>query len=112
MCPQRGVLTCPTYSTQLTQLTDLRYSISLGCELRHAQQFLDRRLPLQGFKDPVLKHGAHSFFAREPQIFRRARAAQNRIMKTFINDHQLENPEAALVAALIALRTASALPEP
>src|SRR5438094_7288437 len=85
---------------------------SLPSSLRpgYFKQLLDRGAPRQHLAQTILEHRLHPAFAGQAKILGRARAPDNRIVKTLIEDHQLEDGLPSAVTGLLALRATRALP--
>src|SRR6266540_3097024 len=88
-----------------------RINDSTRRQLRHAEQFLNRRHPPHRLAQAVFEHRAHATFAGQAEILRRAGPLDDGIVEPLVQQHQLENALAALEPGALALRTARAAPQ-
>ena len=58
-----------------------------GGQMGYAKQFFDGRDALSGFEEAIFEHGLHPAFLAQFEKFRRAGAADDRVMKPLIEDH-------------------------
>src|SRR6266536_3238074 len=63
---------------------------SLGSCPGGFQHFLDRGVAREHLAQAVLEHRVHPLLAGQPKIFGRPRAADDRIVKAVIEDHEFE----------------------